>query len=865
MKITAPRISKLGTLLCAVAAASVIAACSRGGAASSNASGTGQSGTPSDTSHPLTVRGLGQADYYRLLSVSSGKCVGVTETVSNANLNSGETNQTNVAVPEGQTRGNNQTLVQFACNTTAANQQFYVRPFGGGYQLIARHSGRCVAVERNPDYTPMTNDGAPIVQYDCNGDPDQVWELRQVDSAYRLVEKFTGLCARVTDASAADGAALVLADCSDTGATFYLESLDAALTSQTGLQNRTYRLITAAADQCAHVEGASTDDGAPVIEEPCDGTGRDEWALKISGAGYEAVARQSGKCLDIQNASTDDGAPAVQAACNGGESQRWMLQPIGKAYQLMSRHSGECLGVADTANGAVAAQARCDGSDAQRWFLRAVDAPAAQVGAWGGTITFPTIPVAAALLPNGQVLAWSSWDRYDFVNGNGEREKTFAVTYDPAQHAITDARVVPDHDMFCPGVAMLADGRVHVAGGGSVVRTTSLFDFRTGAWSRDADMSQPRWYNASVALADGGVFTIGGNLFSGDDGIGEVWHPNLGWSVVPNDVLAPVQTGVPENHAEEYVRMHVAPDGRLFVSGPTPNMQWYSPAAPGAITSAGTRGDDEVSQYGVYAMYGIGKILKAGGNVNVDSALDSRNSPSNGNAYLIDINGAAARVERVASMHFARTFANGVVLPDGKVLVVGGAGNGLTFSDALAVPIPEMFDSLAKTWTELAPLPTPRTYHSVALLLPDGRVFVGGGGLCGTCNVNHPDAEIYSPPYLFQGARPVIEAVSGEVTEDGHTFSRWSYGAAAEAATDRPVARFTLVRLSSVTHSTNADQRLVEISFAAETNGGAGTYRLTTPANANIAPPGYYMLFALDGKGVPSTAKIVQLVPTAGP
>jgi len=64
-----------------------------------------------------------------------------------------------------------------------------------------------------------------------------------------------------------------------------------------------------------------------------------------------------------------------------------------------------------------------------------------------------------------------------------------------------------------------------------------------------------------------------------------------------------------------------------------------------------------------------------------------------------------------------------------------------------------------------------------------------------------------------------------------------------------------LMKLGTVTHSFNTNQRIVPLSFTA----GSGTLSVQTPANANLAPPGHYMLFILNTNGVPSVASIVQL------
>ena len=82
-------------------------------------------------------------------------------------------------------------------------------------------------------------------------------------------------------------------------------------------------------------------------------------------------------------------------------------------------------------------------------------------------------------------------------------------------------------------------------------------------------------------------------------------------------------------------------------------------------------------------------------------------------------------------MAYARSFANGVVLPTGQVIEFGGATYAMNFTDNDAVLNPEMWDPSTGQWTLLAPAPEPRNYHSTAVLLPDGRIFSGGGGLGG--------------------------------------------------------------------------------------------------------------------------------------
>ena len=133
-------------------------------------------------------------------------------------------------------------------------------------------------------------------------------------------------------------------------------------------------------------------------------------------------------------------------------------------------------------------------------------------------------------------------------------------------------------------------------------------------------------------------------------------------------------------------------------------------------------------------MYDAGKLLTLGG------APAYQNSTATSNAYTVDIRGTSPVVEKVPSMANARAFANSVVLPDGKVLVVGGQAYAVPFSDATAVLTPELWDPATKTFTAMAPMTVPRDYHSFALLLPDGRVLAGGGQLVQR-QVVHVDGE----------------------------------------------------------------------------------------------------------------------------
>ena len=141
----------------------------------------------------------------------------------------------------------------------------------------------------------------------------------------------------------------------------------------------------------------------------------------------------------------------------------------------------------------------------------------------------------------------------------------------------------------------------------------------------------------------------------------------------------------------------------------------------------------------------------------------------------------------------------------------------------------------------MASLTRIRTYHSIALLLPDGRVLSAGG------TFGRASAEIYSPPYLFHGSRPTITSAPANVAY-GQSFFVGTPDATS-------ISKVTLITLSSVTHGFNMGQRISRPSFSQATGG----LNVTAPSDPNKTPPGYYMLFILNSNGVPSVAKIVQI------
>lgn len=166
--------------------------------------------------------------------------------------------------------------------------------------------------------------------------------------------------------------------------------------------------------------------------------------------------------------------------------------------------------------------------------------------------------------------------------------------------------------------------------------------------------------------------------------------------------------------------------------------------------------------------------------------------------------------------------------------------------------MPEMWDPHSETFTKIGNMAVRHTYHSVTLLLKDGRVIAGGGSLCGDCDVNHSDIEILTPSYLLnedgtEKTRPVIREAQSEVGV-GATFDVMMDSAAEHT--------FSIVRTGAATHAINNDVRRVTLHAV---NKGNGRFVLSVPEQASIALPGNYYLFAMDSDGVPSIAETVSV------
>ncbi|TKX24689.1 galactose oxidase-like protein 2 [Elsinoe australis] len=584
--------------------------------------------------------------------------------------------------------------------------------------------------------------------------------------------------------------------------------------------------------------------------------------------------------------TTDDGSQF--AICPGTDYENWsydILQNIPTANDCLARcaNAYTCQkAVYDTTNKVCHVKGA---PDTVRWTInrqyetvrqiaKAKPEPVAptarkDIGMWSDLIKLPIIPVAAYVVPEGptasRLLFFSAYGATSF--GNDEGFTQFAeLNY--ATGAVSQREVAnTHHDMFCPGISMLQDGRIVITGGSSAA-VVSIYDPKTNAFTRASDMQLPRGYQSSTTLSDGRVFTIGGSFTGGLGGkVGEVYNPTTNtWTLLPNADVAPLLTTDAEGiwREDNHAWLFAWTSGSVFQAGPSAAMHWYNTSASGAVSPAGTR-DTADAMCGVNVMYDAGKIFSAGG------SQSYTNSDAFASAHVTTITrpGVPATVERVADMNYPRGYANAVVLPDGTVLITGGMRKSLVFSDYNSVLTPELWDPKTRTFKKMAVEGVPRNYHSVGVLLADGTVFSGGGGMCAVgrgqsdayCDrsVDHADGQVFSPPYLFdkdggKAVRPQVVSVAasgapnGEKTRVGGTL--------VVRMRDAGTYTFALVRMGSVTHSINSDQRRVALTDATK-NGSRWTIKL--PADSGVMLPGFWYLFVLSDKGVPSMGRTLQV------
>lgn len=506
--------------------------------------------------------------------------------------------------------------------------------------------------------------------------------------------------------------------------------------------------------------------------------------------------------------------------------------------------------------------------------------PSAQGGAWSAARPLPVIAINAILLPTGKVLMFA----YPARPGYGDSDYAKAYVWDPQAGTSTavDPPIDPDTgkptNIWCGGASLLPDGRVLITGGNvgdprtdfHGINTVFTFNPFTEKWdppASNAQMAQGRWYPSQVLMPDGRTLVAGGLTRPGDPDYGAGGNVNNDLEIIAPNGTIERQPGFFNGAGDPplsglYPRMFWMPSGRALAVGPFASDSWFltpgSPGKPTTWTDVPNPATDR--EWGTAVQLSGGRVMRLGGSrLDADDAagLDGKR-PAQSTTEIFDENRPAAGWQTGPAMKVGRSHANSVLLPDGKLATVGG-GEGedssnefyrwLYSADDKKV---ELFDPATNSTVLGNAQAEARTYHSTALLLPDGRVMsagddINGPGGAGT-GTNSDTAEIYSPPYLFKGPRPTLSAVAS-----------WAgLGDQIEVATSgAPVTKAVLIAPGAATHATDMNQR--RILLEAPTARSDGHIALRMPSNRNVVLPGYYMLFLLSNEGVPSTARFIRI------
>ena len=473
-------------------------------------------------------------------------------------------------------------------------------------------------------------------------------------------------------------------------------------------------------------------------------------------------------------------------------------------------------------------------------------------GRWNTLQTLmPINPIHVALLSNGKVLVVAgsgncppsqsgcpSGPPYGPSNNSG------ALLWDPVTGTISQFSV--SWDMFCNGMVLLQDGRALIDSGTIQYDPfygepqVAVFDPASNTFSNVQNMAHGRWYPTVLTLGDGRVMTFSGlNETGGTNTAVEFYTVGSGWSQEYPASWTP----------DLYPRLHLLPSGKVFYSGAETTSKLFDPSTTTWNTNVATTIYSGTRTYGTSVLLPLSPV----NNYDAKVIIMGGHSPATNTSEIIDMAAPTPAWQSGPNMSQARIEMNAVILPDGRVLAVGGSVYDEDTSTAslnadLLGPDPN--NPGKYVFSSAGANAYPRLYHSVTLLLPDATVWLAGGNPSRGSYVQQ--MEIYQPPYLFNSTgglatRPSITGAPSSISY-GNAFTVQTPDAAS-------IAHAVLVRNGAVTHAFDMDQREVEMSFTA----GSGALTVTAPPNGNIAPPGYYMLFLLNNAGVPSVAKFVQV------
>ena len=508
------------------------------------------------------------------------------------------------------------------------------------------------------------------------------------------------------------------------------------------------------------------------------------------------------------------------------------------------------------------------------------------------------VGVHATVLHSGKVL-YFSFAGDSLAPGFADLDRGSSQVWDPTTRT-AGPLVEVGRNLFCAGQLVLPDGRVFAAGGqnaggaapergeawrwfgdifSGAMADTHTFDPATETWARHDDMREGRYYPTCVLLPDGRPLIAGGlsdlieYVIGSGNGQNDQFEISDGGAIVDRGKF---------RASDQYPVIMTLPRSRLlFVH--VKNATYYFDLDERKFLQMPAEffGDFGATQdFKIAAVPGVGKQtypaqtgfvmlpLRSGTGSDAQirifciggSASESPGgeSPALARGFIFEFDPARPRSSfwretRRAPLN-GRILSDTVLLPDGSVLIINGARRGHANDPSEPVFEPEIFNPRSETFATMASSDPmhPRMYHSTAVLLPDGRVAVAGhtrlgnvGGLPGSTD-DH-SIEVFNPPYLFAGPRPVLDAAPSSA-HFGDEITLETFEA--------DVAKVTLLRPCAVTHSVDMNQRCIELDI---THRDFDRMVVRLPSDSTLAPPGHYMLFLISDPCPPRHYMLFQL------